>query len=57
MLCNSKTEILHSEQLFGICLEVKVIRNWAINCKICIHMKEPMKLGFLMVKTLDVPTV
>ena len=33
MLCNSKTKnLIYSEQLFGIRLEVKVIRNWAINC-------------------------
>ena len=30
MLCNSKTNtLICSEQLFGIRLEVKVIRNWA----------------------------
>ena len=38
MLCNSKTKnLIYSEQLFGIRLEVKVIGNWAINC-IKIHM-------------------
>ena len=25
--------------------------------KVCIYMKEPMKLGFLMAKNLDVPQV
>ena len=33
MLCNTENQnLIYSEQLFGIRLEVKVIRNWAINC-------------------------
>ena len=43
MLCNRRTEILHSEQLFGIRLEVKVIRNWAINYKRNLFVKKKKK--------------
>ena len=50
VLCNRKTEILHSEQLFGIRLEVKVIRNWAINYKRNLFFKKNLS-GTLIIES------
>ena len=49
MLCNRKTEILHSEQLFGIRL-VKVIRNWAIYYKQNLFLKKNLS-GTLIIES------